>query len=65
LTALTEWVEKGVAPERLIVGANPANKELPEIWSAGRTRPLCPWPRFAKYTSGDLEQASSFDCAGP
>jgi feruloyl esterase len=65
LTALTDWVEKGVAPERLTVGANPANKELPASWSPTRTRPLCPWPRYAKYTAGDLEQAASFDCALP
>jgi feruloyl esterase len=65
LTALTEWVENGVVPERLTVGVNPANKEIPASWSPSRTRPLCPWPRYAKYKGGDLEQAASFDCAAP
>ena len=65
LTALTEWVEKGKAPERIVASANSANKELPADWSAGRTRPLCPWPTYAKYRAGDPETADSFDCAMP
>ena len=65
LTALTDWVEKGNAPEQIIASANPANKDLPADWSPGRTRPLCPWPKFAKYNSGDVESAGSFACAIP
>ncbi|WP_257166738.1 tannase/feruloyl esterase family alpha/beta hydrolase [Bradyrhizobium sp. SRS-191] len=63
LGALMDWVEKGKAPEAITASVNAANKELPSNWSAQRTRPLCPWPKFAKYVSGDVEQASSFTCA--
>ncbi|MGJ5204624.1 tannase/feruloyl esterase family alpha/beta hydrolase [Bradyrhizobium sp. HKCCYLR20261] len=63
LGALMDWVEKGKAPEAITASVNPANKELPSAWSPQRSRPLCPWPKFAKYVSGDIEQASSFTCA--
>ncbi|MDU3133492.1 MAG: tannase/feruloyl esterase family alpha/beta hydrolase, partial [Bradyrhizobium sp.] len=63
LGALMDWVEKGKAPEAITASVSAANKELPAGWSPQRTRPLCPWPKFAKYTGGDVEQASSFTCA--
>lgn len=65
LTALTDWVEKGTVPDRITATVNSANKEVPAEWSPTRTRPLCPWPAFARYKSGDLEQESSFECARP
>ncbi len=65
LTALTDWVEKGKAPEAIIASVNPANPEIPASWSPGRTRPLCPWPKYAKYAGGDPESAASFTCAAP
>ena len=65
LTALTDWVEKGIAPERITASVNPANKEIPPDWSPARTRPLCPWPTYARYKGGDIEQESSFECASP
>ena len=33
LTALTDWVEKGKAPEAIIASVNPANPEIPASWS--------------------------------
>ncbi|MGJ4950718.1 tannase/feruloyl esterase family alpha/beta hydrolase [Bradyrhizobium sp. HKCCYLS20291] len=63
LGALMDWVEKGKAPEAITASVNAANKEVPASWTPQRTRPLCPWPKFAKYVSGDVEQASSFTCA--
>lgn len=63
LGALTDWVEKGKAPDRIIAGVNPANKDVPADWSSARSRPLCPWPSFAKYRGGDAEDAASFTCA--
>lgn len=69
LTALVDWVEKGVAPERIVASArgagNPGgvNTELPAGWSATRSRPLCPYPTVARYTGGDPELAASFRCA--
>ncbi len=65
LTALTDWVEKGKAPDRIVASVNPANKETPASWSPTRTRPLCPWPAYARYSGGDPESEASFACAKP
>ncbi len=55
--ALVDWVEKGVAPERILAKAGP-NTPWP-----GRTRPLCAYPKVARYNgSGSLESAESFHC---
>ena len=69
ITPLVDWVEKGQAPDRIIATArgqgNPGgvNKELPASWSAGRARPLCPYPKVARYKGkGSLESADSFVC---
>jgi pimeloyl-ACP methyl ester carboxylesterase len=65
LTALTDWVEKGEAPDRIIATVDPANKEIPASWSPNRTRPLCSWPNYARYKGGDSESADSFECVAP
>ena len=58
LTALENWVEKGVAPPPQIV-ADTAG--VP-----GRTRPLCEFPAYPKYMgAGDVNVAASFTCAKP
>jgi feruloyl esterase len=68
LSALVDWVEKGAAPDRIIATARGAgnaggvNTDVPGDWSAGRTRPLCPYPEVARYKSGDKELATSFAC---
>jgi len=69
LTALVAWVEQGQAPDRVLARArgagNPGgiNSEVPAAWTAARTRPLCPYPRIARYNgNGSLEDASSFSC---
>lgn len=55
LTSLMDWVEKGVAPERMVA----TGPTVP-----GRSRPICAWPRWAKYIgSGDTNDASSFVCS--
>lgn len=57
LPALTQWVEKGQAPEQILANADPASP-----WPT-RTRPLCVYPAIARYKgSGDLESAASFEC---
>jgi hypothetical protein len=58
--ALERWVEQGVAPEKVIAtkrqGAAPQATVL-------RTRPLCPYPRVARYKgSGSTDEAANFDC---
>jgi hypothetical protein len=65
LEALTDWVEKSKPPERIVASVNPGNKEIPASWSAARSRPLCPWPKYAKYGGGDVEAATSFACVAP
>ncbi len=68
LGALVAWVEQGRAPDRVVAQARGAgnavpNPELPAAWAADRTRPLCPWPRVARYKgAGDIERADSFEC---
>jgi len=56
LSAVVNWVETGIAPDRILAKAGPTSP-----WP-GRTRPLCPYPQFAHYRSGDLNQADSFAC---
>jgi len=56
LTALENWVERGVAPSAQIVSDS--------VGVPGRTRPLCEYPRWPKYRgTGDVNSAASFDCA--
>jgi feruloyl esterase len=69
LSALVAWVEQGAAPDRVIAQArgagNPggANPEVPATWSPARTRPLCAYPKVARYDGrGSLEEAGSFSC---
>ncbi len=65
LAAMTDWVEKHQAPDRVVATVSPANPELPPTWSKTRSRPLCPWPLIATYRGGDVEEADSFVCAPP
>ena len=66
LTALTDWVERGKAPDRITAAIDPANKEIPATWNANRSRPLCPYPSYAAYSgSGDIEDAANFVCKAP
>ncbi|MGY4827797.1 tannase/feruloyl esterase family alpha/beta hydrolase [Sphaerotilaceae bacterium SBD11-9] len=59
LTPMVDWVEKGQAPDSILAGASATN-----AFFANRTRPLCPYPKFAKYSgTGSIESATSFVCA--
>ena len=58
LTALTKWVEDGVAPEKLI-----GTGKAPLDSSKTMTRPICRYPQTAHYKgSGDIYDAQSFEC---
>jgi feruloyl esterase len=60
-SALERWVERGVAPDR-VIGSGRATDDP----SKTLTRPLCPYPRVAHYRgSGDVNDAASFACAAP
>ena len=55
LGAVVKWVEEGTAPDSVVA----TGKAFP-----GRSRPLCPYPKYARYKGqGDPENASSFECA--
>ena len=68
LTPLVEWVEKGRSPERVVASARGpgnvggVNAEVPAGWAPDRSRPLCAYPRIARYEGGDVERAESFVC---
>lgn len=55
--ALVQWVEHGTAPEQIPAKAGPMSP-----WP-GRTRPLCAYPKVARYKGqGSVEEAASFRC---
>ena len=59
LPALEQWVERGKAPTRLIAtDGNP---------HAHRTRPLCLYPQYPKFTgeAGSEDSATGFACVNP
>ena len=61
LSPVVDWVERGVAPDRIIASKFP----VAERGGCGKTqeRPLCPYPRVAQYQgSGSTNDASSFVC---
>ncbi|WP_437968221.1 tannase/feruloyl esterase family alpha/beta hydrolase [Sorangium sp. So ce260] len=59
LSALERWVETGKDP-----GNDEVVTDLAGV--AGRTRPLCRYPTFARYRgTGDPNDAASFECAAP
>jgi feruloyl esterase len=51
---LTAWVERGVAPSRIDISTPDKTK----------SRPICAYPKKAKYVSGDVNVAASYVCAG-
>jgi feruloyl esterase len=60
---LVDWVEHKKAPGAVTAEARANNAELPADWSKTRSRPLCEWPKVARYRgTGDLESAASFQC---
>ena len=55
-TAIEQWVEKGIAPDKLI--AVKMEKDAVKM-----SRPLCAYPKTAKYKgSGDVNEAASWTC---
>lgn len=54
LSAITDWVEKGVAPDKVTA----TGRNLPGI-----SRPLCPYPKYPYYKgTGDSNNAENFEC---
>ena len=58
--ALQQWVEKGVAPGRIVV--TKYVQEQPQL-GIQMTRPICPYPKVPKYAgTGDANVAANFVC---
>jgi len=56
LTALEHWVEKHTAPAHQVV--------MDTVGVPGRTRPLCDYPKWPRYSgTGDVNLAASFTCS--
>ncbi|RYP77377.1 hypothetical protein DL771_001172 [Monosporascus sp. 5C6A] len=62
ILALMRWVEEDVAPDKII-----ATKFRNETVSAGvqSQRPICTYPRRARYISGDPDKECNWECRGP
>ena len=61
LGAIVDWVEKGTPPAQIEASARPGT-----AYFAGRTRPLCPYPAYARYSgTGSLDNSVNFVCAAP
>ena len=73
LTAIVTWAEKGIAPNSMTVGNSnpPTPTTVPPTppytyLPLTRTRPLCPYPQYAKYTgTGSIEDEANFTCRAP
>lgn len=63
LAALVRWVEKGVAPERIVATKYQDDDATKAVV---RTRPLCVWPKVARWSgTGSTDDAQNFVCAAP
>jgi feruloyl esterase len=58
VTAMDAWVERGTAPDHLVVA-----KVEPQTNAVAFERPACEFPKFARYDGGDPAKATSFHCA--
>lgn len=57
---LEKWVEQGIAPNSIEAS------HFDENGNVDRTRPLCAYPRVARYTgSGSIDDAANFRCVDP
>jgi feruloyl esterase len=60
LKALETWVERGIAPEKLIATKYFNDEPVKGI---AMQRPLCPYPQISRYNGlGSTSDQSSFDC---
>jgi len=71
VTALVNWVEKGQAPDSVVATVRTTAQNTDLVCATllgatvnpGRTRPLCPYPKVARYNgSGSIEDAANFTC---
>jgi len=76
LTAITDWVETGKAPQRIIAANTNTASPFPsgglfdprvaQNFPTGGTRPLCPYPQQSRYRgAGSTADAANFACVAP
>ncbi|MBV8393957.1 MAG: tannase/feruloyl esterase family alpha/beta hydrolase [Alphaproteobacteria bacterium] len=63
--ALRDWVEQSRAPAEIVATHFDGPQATEGKGRVAFQRPLCPWPRIAKYKGGPTEQAESFACEAP
>jgi Tannase and feruloyl esterase len=56
---LSNWVERGKAPGDLMQATHDLKPPFPVL----RSRPMCRYPAFPRFRSGDASRAESFECA--
>jgi len=63
--AMERWVEKGVAPD-VLIAMKPLPPVPPNKTPGVRTRPLCPYPKVARWKGqGSTDEAANFTCVDP
>ena len=76
LTAISGWVEQGVAPSEIIAAntnksspfpsSGPFDPRVAQNFPTGGTRPLCTYPKQVRYKGiGSTKDAANFACAVP
>lgn len=76
LTAITDWVESGVAPDQIVAANTSKTSPFPsggifdprvaQNFPTGGTRPLCAYPQLTRYKgSGATNDAANFVCVKP
>jgi feruloyl esterase len=69
LTALEQWEDKGMAPDRIVAEKRVLGFLAPAGWWTGpliRSRPLCPYPKIARWNGiGSTAKAENFACVNP
>ena len=64
---IEDWVERGIEPGTVVGSrAERGNPADPNNYMTARTRPLCPYPKVARYSgSGSIDDAANFMCVPP
>jgi len=76
LTAITDWVENGIAPDRIVAANTNTSSPFPggglfdprvaQNFPTGGTRPLCAYPQQSRYMgAGSTADEANFACVEP
>lgn len=65
---IDSWVTTGLAPQRVVAAMHEGGigRLMGQLGEVTRTRPLCAWPKTARYKgTGSTDLAENFTCEGP